>query len=73
MDLVCQFVKLVNEVIRLLIERSIKGERKLKKQLNSKKKWNVESTFKNTHFENISKCITFGTNSAHFENIFKVC
>lgn len=38
MDLVCQFVKLVNEVIRLLIERSIKGERKLKKQLNSKKK-----------------------------------
>lgn len=38
MDLVCQFVKLVNEVIRLLTERSIKGERTFKKQLYSKKK-----------------------------------
>lgn len=38
MDLVCQFVKLVNEVIRLLTERSIKGENFFKKQLYSKKK-----------------------------------
>lgn len=46
MDLVCQFVKLVNEVIRLLTERSIKGENFFKKQLYSKKKnWNVERYF----------------------------
>lgn len=52
MDLVCQFVKLVNEVIRLLTERSIKGEFFFKKQLYSKKKIGMwKGTFKNTHFK----------------------
>lgn len=56
MDLVCQFVKLVNEVIRLLTERSIKGEIFFKKQLYSKKKIGMwKGTFKILTLKSIFK------------------